>query len=148
MSSSSSLRRWFTSFLNRIDGKTPPSTVTTPTVPSTPKLQINCLPNNIFITCTRSIPSHTLLFKLSSGLVGAKNAAKTAPKTAMALIDAVKSKLEKMGVDRVSVDFRGITTARGVLISQLKKVGLGITEVSDSTPIPFNGCRPKKSRRL
>lgn len=80
--------------------------------------------------------------------MGAKNAAKTAPKTAMALIDAVKSKLEKMGVDRVSVDFRGITAARGVLISQLKKVGIGITEVGDSTPIPFNGCRPKKSRRL
>lgn len=114
-----------------------------------PKLLINCLPNNIFITCTRTVPSHRLLFKLSSGLVGARNAAKTAPKTVMLLIDAVKARLKELGGgDVVRVDFRGITRARSVLVSQLRRMGIGITEIGDSTGIPFNGCRPKKSRRL
>ena len=114
-----------------------------------PKLLINCLPNNIFITCMRTAPSHRLLFKLSSGLVGARNAAKTAPKTVMLLIDAVKARLKEVGAgDLVRIDFRGITKARSVLVSQLRRMGIGITEIGDSTGVPFNGCRPKKSRRL
>ena len=82
-----------------------------------PKLLLSCLPNNIFI-CMRTALSCRLLFKLSSGLAGARNAAKTASKTVMPLIDAVKARLKEAGTGNlVQIGFRGITKARSVRLS-------------------------------
>lgn len=134
--------------LNRIFARSFTEMTTTSLLPQKePKVLINCMPNNIFITCSDTNP-YKLHFWLSSGRVGAKNTAKTAPKTAIALIDAMKAKLSAMNVSTIRLEFRGITTARGVLVSQIRGAGLMVTEISDSTRIPFNGCRPKKSRRV
>jgi small subunit ribosomal protein S11 len=113
------------------------------------KVLFNCLPNNIHIAV--SSPPGRLLFKLSSGSVGLKGSAKTASKAVPLVLDALKAKLPEeaaSGEKGVRVEFRGISSSRGQVVSGLRRLGLRILEVSDSTGIPFNGCRPKKSRRL
>lgn len=111
-----------------------------------PQVLINTTPNNIHIAVT--CPPGHLIFKLSSGTVGLKGTAKTAPKAAYLLVDALAAKLKEKGIDKVRLNFRGINGARALLIMQLKKMGVGFTEIMDSTRIPFNGTRPRKSRRL
>ena len=134
-----------------------PPLVTDPSSPAfvVPKVQIHCLPNNIHLTVSRTFPPaekfpilHHIMFKLSSGLVGAKNAQKTAPKTSALLVDRLKERLDALSLGVVRLDFRGITSARAAIVMQMKRTGLQITEISDSTGIPHNGCRPKKSRRI
>lgn len=113
------------------------------------KILFNCLPNNIHIAV--SSPPGRLLFKLSSGSVGLKGAGKTAAKAVPLVLDALKAKLPDevgSGDKGVRVEFRGISSSRGQVVSGLRRLGLRILEVSDTTGIPFNGCRPKRSRRL
>lgn len=110
-----------------------------------PQVLIQFMPNNIFITVSKA-PGH-LLFKLSSGTVGMKDAAKTQPKAAMALIDELHRRLAEANISKIRLNFRGIAWSRGTVVGQLRRSGLSIAEIIDSTGIPFNGCRPKKSRR-
>ena len=113
------------------------------------KILFNCLPNNIHVAV--SSPPGRLLFKLTSGSVGLEGSAKTAPKAVPLVLDALKARLPEeaaSGEKGVRVEFRGISSTRGQVVSGLRRLGLRILEVSDSTGIPFNGCRPKKSRRL
>lgn len=112
------------------------------------RLRIKCAKNNIFMDVSQTLPTFKTLLFLSSGCVGAKNAAKTSPRTAIALLDTVRDRLRKMGIDTVRITFEGITQARTTLINQVRKTGLKVTEVIDTTGIPFNGNRPKKARRL
>ena len=142
-----SLRRFFSTSL--FPSST--STTNTTTNPSSNiiKILFNCLSNNIHIAVS-SPPGH-LLFKLSSGSVGLNGSAKTAPKAVPLVLDALKAKLPveaASGEKGVRVEFRGISSSRGQVVSGLRRLGLRILEVSDSTGIPFNGCRPKRSRRL
>lgn len=126
------------------------NTPTSSTIPSNIiKILFNCLPNNVHIAV--SSPPGRLLFKLSSGLVGLHGSAKTQPKAVPLVLDVLKTKLPEeaaSGEKGVRVEFRGINSNRGQIVSGLRRLGLRILEVSDSTGIPFNGCRPKKSRRL
>ena len=110
-----------------------------------PKVLFHCLPNNIHIAVSNPATGQ-LLFNLSAGRLGLKGAAKTAPKSIPLLLDALKTKLDAWQTVRVA--FRGVTPARPQLVGGLRRLGLRILEISDSTGIPFNGCRPKKSRRL
>jgi small subunit ribosomal protein S11 len=118
----------------------------------TPTILFNCLQNNVHVAVS-SEPGK-LLFKLSSGTVGMKGASKTAPKAIPSLLDELKRLLieKKVIIDPsssgVRINFRGISPARAMIVSGLRRLGLRITEVFDSTGIPFNGCRPKKTRRL
>lgn len=111
-----------------------------------PQLLINCLRNNIFF-CLSKAPGETL-FALSAGRAGFPGAQKTSPKAALAMLDVLARKLEEMGVDRLRLNFRGLNPARPILIGQLRRMGLRITEVVDTTGVPHNGCRPPKARRL
>lgn len=110
-----------------------------------PQVLIQCVPNNIFVTVS-SQPGHTL-FKLSAGLIGMKNGQKTSPKGSMAMVDALVAKLGQHGIKTIRLNFRGINAARPLIVSQLRKVDMTVTEIVDTTGIPFNGCRPKKARR-
>ena len=132
-------RRLFSASINSI-----PSSVTNDV--TIPQVLINTLPNNIHIACTNP-PGH-LLFKLSSGTVGLKGTAKCAPKAAYLLIDKLTEELKQRGLEKVRLNFRGVNGARPLLITQIKKMGVTVTEVMDSTRIPFNGTRPRKSRRI
>ena len=111
-----------------------------------PQILIYTLPNNIHIAVTH--PPGKLLFKISSGTVGLSGTAKTAPKAAYLIIDKLAEQLEKHKISKVRLNFRGINGARPLLITQLRKTGVEITEVMDSTPLPFNGTRARRSRRI
>ena len=116
------------------------------TINSIPQILINTLPNNIHIACTHP-PGH-LLFKLSSGTVGLSGTNKCAPKAAYLLIDKLTAELKTRGLERVRLNFRGVNGARALLVTQIRKMGVTVTEIMDSTRIPFNGTRPRKSRRI
>lgn len=128
------------SIFNRKPIVQPPRTSTLP-----PQVLIQCVPNNIFVTVS-SQPGQTL-FKLSAGLIGLKNAQKTSQKASMAMVDALVEKLRQHGIKSIRLNFRGINAARPLIVSQLRKVDMTVTEIVDTTGIPFNGCRPKKARR-
>ena len=113
---------------------------------STPQILINCLRNNIFIVAS-SAPGRTL-FKLSSGIAGFHGGQKTSHKAALALLDVLYRRLTAMNIQQISLNFRGINAARGIMVGQLRSFGLQITEICETTRVPFNGCRPPKKRRL
>lgn len=110
-----------------------------------PEVLIQCLPNNIFVTVSKAPGS--LLFKLSAGLIGMKDAQKTSQKGAMALVDRLSERLGQLGIRKIRLNFRGVNSTRPLIVSQLRKFDLTVSEVVDSTGLPFNGCRPRKSRR-
>ena len=119
------------------------STVTTDLPP---KLLIKCTLNNIFLELSGE--KGRPIWTVSSGCLGFKNAQKTTNKTALALMDALWLKLSQLSISRIRVDFRGVNPARQILLSQLRRPGLEITEIIDTTPRPFNGPRTKKARRI
>lgn len=67
----------------------------------------------------------------------AQNAASSAAKTAM-----------ELGLNKVAVFVRGPGAGRESAIRGLSAAGLGVTSIKDITPIPHNGCRPRKRRRV
>lgn len=111
-----------------------------------PQVLINCLRNNIFITVS-SQPGH-LLFKLNAGMAGFHGSHKTSSKAALAMLDVLQQRLAALKIGRIRLNFRGLNPARAVMVAQLRRMGLSIAEVVDSTGVPFNGCRPPKARRL
>ena len=113
---------------------------------STPKLLLKCVSNNIFVVI--STENGRLLESFSCGVLGFKNTSKVSEKSAIAMIDEVKKRLNHYGAESVKLELRGFNPMRNTLIYQLRKCGLSIGEIIDTTGIPFNGCRPKKARRL
>lgn len=115
-----------------------------PTLP--PQVLINCLRNNIFITVS-TIPGHQL-FKISAGTAGFSGGQKTSPKAALAMLDTLRDRLTQLNISQIRLNFRGLNSARPIIVGQLRRMGLQVTEIIDTTGIPFNGCRPPKARRL
>lgn len=110
------------------------------------KLMIHCVANNVFVNLS-GIRGH-VYHKWSTGTLGFKGAQKMTSKAALAMMDAVFAKLDEMKIDTIRVDFRGVNPLRQILLAQLKRNGLKITEIIDSTKIPHNGPRPQKARRV
>lgn len=114
---------------------------------SPPQILINCLPNNIFIHVSTPPPTKSLL-ALNSGTAGFSGAAKTSQKAALAMLDILQRRLAELGIRQVRVNFRGLNKVRSVIVGQMRRMGLTVTEVLDTTGVPHNGCRPPKARRL
>jgi small subunit ribosomal protein S11 len=84
----------------------------------------------------------------SAGTAGFKGSRKSTPYAAqMAAERAAKTAMEQ-GVKRVEVHVKGPGPGREAAIRQLQAAGLEITVIRDVTPIPHNGCRPPKRRRV
>jgi len=85
----------------------------------------------------------------SAGLAGFKGAKKATPYAAQIITKiAVQKAREEYGVEEVKVYVSGVGTGREAAIRALNANGLNITAIKDVTPIPHNGCRPKKPRRV
>jgi len=134
----------FSSELNPSDGLSPLMEMAQRT--DTPQVLINLKRNNIHIVVS-SEPGRQL-YKLTSGLAGFNGGQKTSQKAALAMLDTLQRRMKELGFSRVRINFRGMNSARGMIVSQLRRLGLQITEIADSTRIPFGGCRPRKARRL
>lgn len=102
--------------------------------------------NNTIVTITD--PEGNVLGWGSSGTVGFKGSRKGTPYAAqLAAQDAVK-KSQNYGIRQVDVFVKGPGSGREAAIRALQGAGLAVTSIKDVTPIPHNGCRPPKRRRV
>ncbi|MCM8800732.1 MAG: 30S ribosomal protein S11 [Candidatus Omnitrophica bacterium] len=102
--------------------------------------------NNTIITITDK-QGNTLVWS-SPGIVGYSGSKKSTPFAAqVAATDAAK-KAKEIGIKEVEIRVKGPGFGRESAIRALQAAGLTITSIKDVTPIPHNGCRPKKKRRV
>jgi small subunit ribosomal protein S11 len=107
---------------------------------------VNASFNNTMITITDA-QGNTISWS-SSGLQGFKGSRKSTPFAAqMAAEDAGKKAMEH-GVRTLEVEVKGPGSGRESALRALQSVGFLITSIRDVTPIPHNGCRPPKRRRV
>lgn len=84
----------------------------------------------------------------SAGLLGFKGAKKATPYAATNIINSLLEKTKKVGLKEVEVFVKGIGSGRDSAIRAIAANGLNILSITDVTPIPHNGCRPPKPRRV
>lgn len=84
----------------------------------------------------------------SSGLLGFKGAKKATPYAATQVVGNVAEKVKKYGVKELEVFVRGVGSGREASVRALANNGFELVAIKDVTPIPHNGCRPKKPRRV
>jgi len=84
----------------------------------------------------------------SSGLLGFKGAKKATPYAATQVVQDVAEKVKKYGVQELEVFVKGVGSGRESSIRSLANRGFNLVSIKDVTPIPHNGCRPKKPRRV
>ncbi len=110
------------------------------------KVFITATFNNTIVTITDR-DGNTLCWG-SSGMAGFKGARKSTPYAATTAVEAVARKAQDWGMREVEVYIKGPGSGRDAALRGLKAVGLAITLIADVTPIPHNGVRPKKKRRV
>ena len=102
--------------------------------------------NNIIISLTNS--GGQVISWSSAGKMGFRGSKKNTPYAAqMAAEDCSKVALEK-GLKRVKVYVKGPGQGRESAIRSIHNAGIEVTEIIDVTPLPHNGCRPPKRRRV
>ena len=84
----------------------------------------------------------------SAGALGFKGSKKSTPFAAGLSSEAAGKKAYDLGMRKVEVFVKGLGPGRETAIRSLQTAGLEITAISDVTPIPHNGCRPPKRRRV
>lgn len=84
----------------------------------------------------------------SSGSLGFRGAKKGTPFAAAKVGELIGEKAEAMGVKEVSVVVKGVGTGRESAIRSFMARGIDISNIADKTPVPFNGPKPKKPRRV
>jgi len=84
----------------------------------------------------------------SAGTMGYKGSRKSTPFAAQKAAERCAEKAQKMGVREVEIQVRGPGSGREGAIRALQAAGLKIKAIEDRTPLPHNGCRPRKKRRV
>lgn len=107
---------------------------------------IQCTFNNTIVTITDSHGG--AISWASAGGCGFKGTKKGTPFAAQVTADRAAQKAKEFGVKQVSVFVRGPGSGRETAIRALQAAGFGVSLIRDVTPIPHNGCRPPKPRRV
>ena len=102
--------------------------------------------NNTYITIA-DINGETLCWA-SAGTVGFKGSRKSTPFAAQRTARNVAEKARRFGVKEVEVMVKGPGPGRESAITALQEAGLLVKAIEDVTPLPHNGCRPRKKRRV
>ena len=102
--------------------------------------------NNTIVSLTDK--AGNILTWSSGGKIGYKGSKKSTPFAAQLAAEEVATAAKEMGVNKVKVIVRGPGGGRESAIRALNANGLEITLIEDRTPIPHNGCRPRKTRRV
>ncbi len=102
--------------------------------------------NNTIVTLTNH-RGQVLAWK-SAGSVGFKGTKKATSFAASRVAEAIANIAKKLGVEKIEVLIKGIGAGRESAVRTLVTQGLNIISIKDVTPIPHNGCRPKKVRRV
>ena len=110
------------------------------------RIYISSSYNNTIITLTDS--KGNVLNWVSAGSVGFKGAKKGTSFAASKVAEAISLAAEKLKIQQVEIFIKGIGSGRESAIRSLANRGLNIVSIRDVTPIPHNGCRPAKVRRV
>lgn len=102
--------------------------------------------NNTQVSITDS--SGNVLAWQTSGTTGFKGARKATPYAATQVTMAILERIKPMGITHVEVRVSGVGTGRDAALRALTTSGMTIHTVRDTTPLPHNGCRPSKARRV
>lgn len=102
--------------------------------------------NNTLVTITDM--NGDVLCWASAGTVGFKGTRKSTPFAAQRAVEQVAQAARKFGMVEVEVRVKGPGTGRESAITALQSAGLRIQSIEDFTPLPHNGCRPSKRRRV
>lgn len=113
---------------------------------SSGRAYINATYNNTIVTLTD--PSGNVLAWASAGNCGFKGPKKATPYAAQIIVKQAVDKTKPFGLKEVAVFVRGVGTGRESAVRALNANGLNILAIKDITPIPHNGCRPRKPRRV
>lgn len=107
---------------------------------------IKCSYNNTMISIADS--GGNILGWATSGLLGFKGAKKATPYAATQVVGNISEKIKKYGVRELEVFVKGVGSGREASVRALSNNGFDLISIKDITPIPHNGCRPKKPRRV
>lgn len=102
--------------------------------------------NNTIVTITD--PSGQVVSWASCGTVGYKGTKKGSPFPAQLAAEEAARKAMEYGMRKVEVHVKGPGGGRETAVRALENAGLDVTLIKDVTPIPHNGCRPPKRRRV
>lgn len=102
--------------------------------------------NNTIITIAD--PSGEVLCWDSAGTIGFKGSRKSTPFAAQRAAETVAEKARKLGVREVEVRVKGPGSGRESAITALQAAGIAVRSIEDVTPLPHDGCRPRKRRRV
>ena len=102
--------------------------------------------NNTIVSITD--PSGAVISWASAGQVGFKGSRKSTPFAAQVAAEAAARRAQEHGMRKVDVFVKGPGSGRETAVRSLQAAGLEVSSIQDCTPIPHNGCRPKKRRRV
>ena len=102
--------------------------------------------NNIIISLTKN--SGQVISWSSAGKMGFKGSKKNTPYAAQIAAEDAAKEAHDFGLRRVKVYVKGPGAGRESAIRSLNNTGIEVTEIIDVTPLPHNGCRPPKRRRV
>ena len=107
---------------------------------------VNATFNNTMITIS-DVQGNTIAWS-SAGSQGFKGSRKSTPYAAQVAAEAAGRKAMEHGMKVLSVLVKGPGTGRESALRALQAVGFTVTSIQDVTPVPHNGCRPRKRRRV
>ncbi|PIW37460.1 MAG: 30S ribosomal protein S11 [Candidatus Kerfeldbacteria bacterium CG15_BIG_FIL_POST_REV_8_21_14_020_45_12] len=110
------------------------------------KVYIAATYNNTIVTFCD--PQGNALSQCSAGRVGFKGPKKSTPYAAGIIVKVASEKVKDMGMKEIDVVVKGIGSGRDGAIRALNAQGFHLATIEDLTPMPHNGCRPKKARRV
>ncbi len=102
--------------------------------------------NNVIVTLT-DVHGNTIAWA-SSGRMGFKGSKKNTPFAAQQTAETAAKEAYALGLRKVEVLIKGVGAGRDAAVRALNTAGLEITAIKDITPLPHNGCRPPKRRRV
>ena len=109
-------------------------------------VHVNSSFNNTMVTIT-DVQGNTISWS-SSGLMGFKGSRKSTPYAAQLAAEDAGKKAQEHGMKTLEVEIQGPGSGRESALRALSAVGMIVTSIRDVTPMPHNGCRPPKRRRV
>ena len=107
---------------------------------------INASFNNTMITITDA--QGNAISWSSAGMMGFKGSRKSTPYAAQVAAEDAAKKAMEHGLQTVEINVKGPGSGRESAVRALQAAGLAVTAIRDTTPVPHNGCRPPKRRRV
>ncbi len=110
------------------------------------RIYISSSYNNTILTLTDD--TGNVLAWTSAGRLGFKGTKKATPFAASKAAEAMALNIKNLGIEKIEILIKGVGSGRESAIRSLAARGLDIVSIKDVTPIPHNGCRPPKVRRV